>query len=70
MTVGAFLGEILHRCDLLGRRLAPPYYIGADWLELAIIASVFALVLLTFAKLSGLGRRLRQTRRNMLAAAY
>lgn len=70
MAAGTFIGRALHCCDVAGRHLAPSRYLLSDWVELGIIATAFAVVLLTFVRLTGLGGPLRRARRNVLAAAY
>jgi len=66
----AFANTFFAASDRALRRAMPDRYLLADWFELALIATLFMLLLFLFMRRFGLCSRLRNTRRHMLADVY
>ncbi len=59
---------MISACDRLGQALPGGAFLLSWWLELALAAGLFALLLVLLARITGLGGKIRIVRRKMIAA--
>jgi hypothetical protein len=70
VTLKHVLELYLNMCGHVGGVLAPNWYLGNRYVELALVACVFTLVQVVVIRYAGFQARLRRARGNMVVAAY
>jgi len=62
------IGAVISACDRLGQALPSGAFLLSWWLELALAAGLFALLLVSLSRITRLGGKIRAVRRKMVAA--